>query len=126
MAEDAVRLALLAREREWMDAVRVRDLRTLQSILAPEFTLTTGRAGAEVRARDEYLLITRDRYTIAEYTIEDADVLVYGKAAVVQTRYVQKGEMDGQDRTAAYRMTDVWIWRGGHWQAVARHATEIR
>jgi hypothetical protein len=48
-------------ERELQAAVAARDLDTLERLLGPEFTLTTGRPGTEVRGRAEYLEITASR-----------------------------------------------------------------
>ena len=47
-----------ARERELQAAVAARDVVALDRLLGPEFTLTTGRPGNEVRGRAEYLEIT--------------------------------------------------------------------
>ena len=38
-------------EHQWVEAVRDRDLETLERVLGEEFTLTTGRPGNEVRSR---------------------------------------------------------------------------
>jgi ketosteroid isomerase-like protein len=125
---EALHTRLRALEQEWMDAVSRRDIAYLEALLGEEFTLTTGRPGAEVRSREEYLCITRDRYTVRAFRFEEIEVSVYGDtatAAVVHSRYRQEGSMDGADRTSAFRMLDVFVWRDGRWQAVARHAIAI-
>jgi ketosteroid isomerase-like protein len=130
VAEDrATRGALegVLRELEvrWLKAVRDRDLETLEKLLAEEFTLTTGRAGAEVRSREEYLSITATSYSITSFRFDELTVNLYGNVAVVRSRYCQEGSMGGERRDTAYRMTDVWIWRDNRWQAVARHASPV-
>jgi hypothetical protein len=47
-------------ERRFMDAVRDRDMDALEAMLGERFTLTTGRPGAEVRGRAEWLAVTRE------------------------------------------------------------------
>jgi len=112
--------------RRWQDAVAARDVAHLEALLAPEFTLTTGRPGAEVRTRAEYLAITRERYVVDEHAFDALDALRYGDVAVVCSRLRQRGSMDGQDRTQAFRMTDVLVLGAdGGWRAVLRHATPL-
>ena len=86
---------LIRLEHAWMEAVRSRDVAFLDDLLGEEFTLTTGRPGNEVRGRQEYIDITRERYVIEDFQFEDLDVHIYGDAAMVRSRYAQRGSMDG-------------------------------
>jgi hypothetical protein len=108
-----------------VEAVRDRDLAWLEKHLGEEFTLTTGRPGAPVRSRSEWLEITRDRYVIEEFAFEELEPLVYGGVAVVRSRYRQRGSMDGADRTQTFLLTDVWADRGGRVQLVTRHSSAL-
>ena len=112
-------------ERELMGAVQRRDRAWLENALAPEFTLTTGRPGAEVRGRSEWLDVTEREYAIDHFAFEALAVQDYGDVVVVRSRYRQRGRMGAEDRTAAYRMTDVWVRRDARWQLAARHATAL-
>jgi ketosteroid isomerase-like protein len=112
-------------EHQWLEAVKARDVEHLDRLLGEEFTLTTGRVGNEVRTRQEYLEITRDRYVIESFEFEALEVLAYGHVALVRSRYRQTGSMDGEDRSQAFLMTDVWVRRGGRWQAVTRHVSPL-
>jgi hypothetical protein len=95
----------------------------LEALLAPEFTLTTGRPGAEVRTREEYLAVTRDEYEVDSWAFDDVVVQHYGRFAVVRSRYRQSGRMGGEAREGSYLMTDALVKQGGRWRAVARHIT---
>jgi ketosteroid isomerase-like protein len=112
-------------ERRWMDAVRDRDMEFLDRLLGKEFTLTTGRPGAPVRTREEWLQITRDRYSIEQYEFDRLDVFPYGHVALARSRYRQRGAMDGEDRSQAFLMTDVFVRRDGRWRAVTRHISPL-
>ena len=113
-------------ERRWQEAVRDRDLPALEALLAPEFTLPTGRPGAPVRTREEYLRITATEYVISGFAFESLEVLALGPgAAVARSRYRQTGSMGGEDRSQAFLMTDVFARREGRWVAVARHASGL-
>jgi ketosteroid isomerase-like protein len=109
----------------WAEAVRNRDIRFLERLLAPEFTLTTGRMPNPVRGRDEYLEITESRYEVSEFEFDQIEVLDYGDAAVVRSRYRQRGSMDGEDRSQAFLMTDVFARVEGRWLAVTRHVSPM-
>jgi ketosteroid isomerase-like protein len=113
-------------ERRWQEAVRDRDLPVLEALLGPEFTLTTGRPGAPVRTREEYLRITATDYVIRDFAFEALEVLALGAdAAVVRSRYRQTGSMAGEDRSQTFVMTDVFGRRAGRWVAITRHASAL-
>jgi hypothetical protein len=97
----------------------------LEALLAPEFTLTTGRAGAEVRTREQYLAITRDDYEVESWELDDVVVQHYGRFAVVRSRYRQSGRMGDEPRDGSYLMTDAFVKQAGRWRAVARHITAL-
>jgi hypothetical protein len=116
---------LAALSMRFMEAVRDRELGWLEEHLGAEFTLTTGRAGAPVRERAEWLAITAERYVIEEFAFEQLEALDYGEVGVVRSRYRQRGSMDGERRTQAFLMTDVWVERKGRAQLVTRHASPL-
>jgi ketosteroid isomerase-like protein len=112
-------------ERRFMDAVRDRDVDTLERMLGERFTLTTGRPGAEVRGRAEWLEVTRGAYVIESYDFEWLEVDRYGDAAVARSRYRQRGRMGDDDRTQPFLMTDVWVRLEDEWRLVSRHITPL-
>ena len=112
-------------ERRWAEAVRDRDIRFLERLLAPEFTLTTGRMPNPVRGRDEYLEIAEGRYEVSEFEFERIEVLEYGDAAVVRSAYRQQGSMDGERRDQPFLITDVFALLDGRWLAVTRHVSPM-
>lgn len=125
MASHADEARIEQLERELMEAVRHRDLVLLAEYLGGDFTLTTGRPGAEVRTRDEYLAITGSEYVIEEYAFEALVVQHYGDCAVVRARYHQRGRMGEARRDGSYRITDVWVRGDRGWQLQARHAQPL-
>jgi ribonuclease HI len=111
--------------RRWATAVADREMAFLESLLAPEFTLTTGRPGAEVRSREQYLAITRDEYEVESWDFEEIVVQHYTRFAVVRSRYTQTGRMGTEARDTTYLMTDAFVKQSGRWRAVARHITPV-
>jgi hypothetical protein len=116
---------LVRLERDLMQAVRKRDLDFCERTLGEEFTLTTGRPGAEVRDREEWLAVTGERYELESFEFESIEPRVYGHVALVHTRHRQRGRLDGDDRTGSYLTSDLWVRRAGCWQLVARHASPL-
>jgi ketosteroid isomerase-like protein len=109
----------------WAEAVRDRDIRFLERLLAPEFTLTTGRMPNPVRGREEYLEIAETRYEVDEFEFKSIEVLGYGGAAVARSRYRQRGSMDGERRDQPFLITDVFAFVDGRWVAVTRHVSPL-
>ena len=72
-------------EQVFQTAVRDRDVEVLDALLAPGFTLTTGRAAAQVRTPAEYLEITAAGYRIEEFGFEELDVVELGGGAVASS-----------------------------------------
>ena len=92
-----------------IQAVQRKDIDQLERLLGEDFTLTTGRAGSEVRSREEWLRVTEREYVIEEHEFEELIVQHYGTCAVARSRYRQLGRMGQQARNTTYRMTDVWV-----------------
>jgi ribonuclease HI len=105
----------------WAEAVEKREMAFLEALLAPEFTLTTGRPAAPVRTREQYLSITRDDYEVASWEFEEIVVQHYGRFAIARSRYRQAGRMGGDARDGVYLMSDAFVKQSGRWRAVARH-----
>ena len=116
---------LISLQHEWMEAVKRRDIEFLERLLGPEFVLFTGRPGIETRTRQQYLDVTRDRYTLDSFEYVALDVHTYGDFGLVRSRYSQRGRMDDKERNQAFLMTDVWVKRDGRWQAVSRHISPL-
>jgi len=109
----------------WMEAVKRRDIEFLERLLGPEFILITGRPGIETRTRQQYLDVTRDRYTLKSFEYVELDVHAYGDFGFARSRYSQRGWMNDKQRNQAFLMTDVWVRRDGSWQAVSRHISPL-
>ena len=111
--------------RRWAQAVEQREMAFLETLLAPEFTLTTGRPGAPVRTREQYLAVTRDEYEVESWAFDEVVVQHYGRFAIVRSRYTQSGRMGTESRDGTYLMTDAFVKQSGRWRVVARHITAL-
>ena len=109
-----------------IQAVQRKDIDQLERLLGEDFTLTTGRAGSEVRSREEWLRVTEREYVIEEHEFEELIVQHYGTCTVARSRYRQLGRMGQQARNTTYRMTDVWVRMTDGWKLQARHAQPVQ
>jgi len=109
-----------------IQAVQRKDIDQLERLLGEDFTLTTGRAGSEVRSREEWLRVTEREYVIEDHEFEELIVQHYGTCAVARSRYRQRGRMGQQARNTTYRMTDVWVRMTDGWKLQARHAQPVQ
>lgn len=108
---------LVELERTWMDAVRRKDLETLDRIVAPEYAYTASGQGRWTRQR---WMETVSVYDIHRFAFDDVDVRAYGDTAVVLSRYRQEASVDGVPRSGDFLITDIWVRRDERWQVVAR------
>lgn len=112
-------------EHRVMRAVQARDRDELERLVGADFTLTTGRPGAEVRGREEWLGVALSSYRIDSFVFEELVVTCYPGCAIARSRYRQRGAMGEQRRDTTYRMTDVWVRMPAGWQLQARHAQPV-
>ena len=113
-------------ENQWMNAVKERDLPTIEAILAPAFTLTIAIEGAplEVIDRSSYLEACKSFYAIHSFTFDELQIREYGDTATVASRYRQNATLGGtEDRSAEFFLVDVWVRHDGAWQVAARYSS---
>jgi ketosteroid isomerase-like protein len=107
-------------QQRWMDAASRKDEAALEAILGDEYVLISARLGIVDRAG--WLAMGPD-YDIQEFAYLESDIRVYGTAAVSNSRYRQHATFKGQDLSAPFYLTDVWVKRDGRWQVVTRHSS---
>jgi ketosteroid isomerase-like protein len=104
----------------WMDAATRRDEPALEAILGDEYVLISARLG--IVGREGWLAMGPD-YEIQEFEYLESDIHVYGATAVSNSRYRQRASFKGQDLSALFYLTDVWVKRDARWQVVTRHSS---
>lgn len=103
--------AILALERQWMDAVVKKDRRTLDALLADDFLLL-----GESWAGDREL---------KSCAFDRMRVQIRGDVAVVHSLFTFEATVKGQLWKSTVRITDTWIRQGGQWRVLARHASSL-
>ncbi len=101
------------------------DLKAVEALLAPGFTLVN--SNAVVQTREEVLAEVRNRDPVyTEFRNHSMTARVFGDAAIVQGITTVKGSSGGQVFDVNVRFTDTLIREKGKWRLVVSHVTGIR
>ena len=106
----------------WNQAEVKGDAAVISKLLAPEFSFLGGSN------RKEYLSLmkTDPSLQIEEARIDDADIQVYGNAAVVTTVTSYKVTKDGKKFEGKFLALTIWIKQGTTWQCVKASQHEAK
>ena len=105
-------------------AIEVGDAAAIRALVDPGFTLISASGDVQPRAQllDE---ATKHEPRYDTFRNHDETVRRYGDAAVINGITSVSGTSGGQPFEAAFRFTDTWVRRDGHWILVASHATRL-
>ena len=114
-----------ALEEERNRAIVHGDAATLERMTSDDYTFVTLRGEMRTKAQ----IVQTFRAGAAKYQsrdISDLNIRVYGDAAVVTGRAIQKGAENGKDYSGDYWFTRVYVRKGGRWTTVALQTTLIQ
>lgn len=123
VSREEVEANVLALERKWMEALKLRDASALNQIIGDDFTLVSPQLVVADGSRDKYFTHALHDLNLASYDLDKMTVRLYGRVAVVSARLKQSASVAGVDWGGAYLVTDVWVSRDGFWHVVSRHAS---
>ena len=119
---DATQVELTALYQQWMQAVKEKDMQTLERILGAEYVYTASEQGRFPR---EGWLRGVSVYDIESFAFPAIDVRQYGDTAVAIVSYTQEAIYQGTRRSGNFLITDVWVHRDDRWQVVARSSIRM-
>lgn len=106
---------------EWMEAVQRHDAKTLERLMAEDFTLVHPSQDT-VTTRAQWLA-TVTKIETKQFRYAHQKVVHYGGTlAVVSAVFVMDAVLDGRPFSPKSAVIDVWEKRGGRWQVVTRYA----
>lgn len=115
--EDKLKATLIQMDKDWTAAELKGDTKTAGTYVADDFWETTPQG--DLWNKTQYLADlkpSKDTDRADEYSVR-----FFGKDVAVMTH---RGTVKGE-RSFQYRSTHVWVNRGGKWQIVAHHSSEI-
>ena len=111
-------------EDDWQKAIKNKEATTLKSIIAEDWVGTDDKG--KLLNKEPYISQTTSNPDAIESTENfDMQVRVYGDTAVVTGGSREKGTRSGTAYTDTYRWTDVFVRRGGRWQAVVSQWAKV-
>ena len=119
---------LMKLERDIGKANIANDYAFFERVEAEEFIFTDAGGGVTTKKQDLEGLkqpANPDVKLIA-YDVDEMNVLLYDKTAVVTGRVTTKRMAKGAEVVSRSRFTDVFVWRQERWQLVAGHSSRIR
>ena len=119
-----VEQTLMQLEQQWNQALLAKDYKTVDQIMAEDWTgidfrgmtVTKAETLAELKSGDS----GNQSVELGEMTVK-----VFGNTAVVIGSDTEKSVYHGKDSSGRYAWTDVFVNRAGRWQAVASQSTKI-
>jgi ketosteroid isomerase-like protein len=120
----SVEESLKQMERDWVKAGQTKDAAALDKIIADDWTAIEYDGKTENKA--QALADLKDTSnTLGSITLGEMKVKVFGNTAVVQGSDTEKSTYKGKDTSGQYMWMDVFVNRGGKWQAVASESTKV-
>jgi ketosteroid isomerase-like protein len=120
----SVEQELIKLENKVNDGFIKRDWAFLSQIFANDYIGTDSDGNLWTKAQ-EIANLKSGEEVITSAVADDFRVRVYGDAAVVNYRYIDKSQSKGKDTSGQHRTTDTWVRLAGRWQLVAEHVTKI-
>ncbi len=126
--EAQTKLDLMQLERDIGKANIENNYAFFDRIEAEEFIFTDAGGGVTNKKQDLDGLkqAPNPDVKLTAYDVDEMNVLLYDKTAIVTGRVTTKRLVKGQAMTSQSRFTDVFVWRDGRWQLVAGHSSRIR
>lgn len=120
----SVEQEIIELERQWAAVIKSQDIAQASRFLSEDYFLAVGVQGAllYIFPRKEWLE-TLKFYVTESYNIDDIKVHIYGDTAVVVMLFTQKAAWRGQDRSAQFVITDIWVKQKGGWRVAERHSS---
>ena len=111
-------------EKSFAAAIKSQDSSQTEKFLSDTYFLAIGVQGTSLQVipRERWLLGLKD-YVTESFSIDDIKVNVYGNTAVALLLYSQKATVRGQDRSAQFMLTDIWIKGDKGWTIAERHSS---
>jgi uncharacterized protein (TIGR02246 family) len=114
-------------ERAWLDAYEQHDTKAMNAIVADDFTITFPNGSMQTKAQIiESIKAPRNPASPAlKFYTEEVQARVYGDTVILIGRVVTEYVRDGKTMKEENRYTDTYVKRGGRWQVVASHLSNV-
>lgn len=115
--------ALLKLEHEWNEAYKNGNKAFLERVMAEDFVFIDETS--QVISKASSISSTLQNVKVESYRVEDMKVRVYGDTGIVTAVWIGKLTVSGKDVSGAFRYTDVYVKRRGHWVCITSQETRV-
>lgn len=115
-------------ERAWLDAYEQYDAKAMDAIVADDFTITFPDGSMQTKPQIIGSLKApgNSASSSLKFYTEDVQSRVYNDTVVIlMGRVVTEYVRDGKTMKEQNRYTDTYVKRGGRWQVVASHLSNV-
>ena len=118
-------------EKDWSAAYLAHDTATIDRILGKDYVgidgrgIITSKAQEIEEARAHGPSDPPPPFVVLDEAVTDLNVRIYGDAAIVNGRVLEKIRTKDKEGEIQYRRTTVWLRRRGQWQCVSFHGSRI-
>jgi len=114
-------------ERQWLDAYEQNDADAMERIVAEDFTITFPNGAVQTRPQLMAMIRAprRDGQPRMRFYTEGVQSRAYGDTVILLGRVVTEYERGGKTVKEQSRYTDTYVRRGGRWQVVASHLSNV-
>jgi len=111
-------------EKSFAELVKSRDTIQIKKLQSETYFLAVGIQGKPLQPipRNRWLKNLKN-YVVESYSIDDIKVNVYGNTAVALMLFTQKATSFGNDRSAQFLLTDIWVKEDNGWVIAERHSS---
>ena len=109
---------------KWHDAIASGDTDTLDNLWDDSY-ISTGPDGQRITKREEMEIVADPEMHFHSLDVEDIQVKVFGRIAVVLGRSIARGQYKGEDVGGDYRFTTVFRNTDDGWRAIVSHGSRI-
>jgi ketosteroid isomerase-like protein len=112
-------------ETNWLQAMKDGNTTRLNEIVADDW-VGIGPEGTKETKQEYVDGVKSGKDKVESFEMGPMEVKVLGHVAVVQGSDTHKGTYDGKDDSGKYAWTDVFVNRGGKWQAVRSQMAKVQ
>lgn len=114
-------------ERAWLDAYEQLDAKTMDTVVADDFTITFPDGSIQTKPQILNMIKAsrRPNQPQLRFYTENVQSRVYGDTVILIGRVVTERRQNGNPVKEENRYTDTYVKRGGRWQVVASHLSGV-
>ncbi len=114
-------------ERQWLDAYEQNDSEAMNRIVADDFTITFPDGSMQTKPQIMSMLKSPRRASQPRmrFRTEGVQSRAYGDTVILIGTVVTEYEREGKTASEQSRYTDTYVRRGGRWQVVASHLSNV-